>query len=273
MTRPKGLSRLKGIETRVRHPGMWDAMLSERAFPFEGNWNAFSIVSTVVPLIIFVRKGFPVWRELKLQGICVSDTQKWIKSERAFPFEGNWNSFCSFGASTICTFVRKGFPVWRELKRRCRLQLRKRVWTGPKGLSRLKGIETQPLRRPMYRPLSRPKGLSRLKGMETLFQCDECCLFAFVSERAFPFEGNWNASSRVFPNSQDWSERAFPFEGNWNGCATISLSAPVASWSERAFPFEGNWNRLFQVPKQYHPNLSPKGLSRLKGMETACGWA
>ena len=163
--RLKGLSRLKGIETLP--------------LPL----HRYQRVGTLV------WKGFPVWRELKLH-----------------PF-----------AQSVALFaVWKGFPVWRELKRLFRIWPQSQpLKISLKGLSRLKGIETHYCSSSRSRQL-RLKGLSRLKGIETVvLQVPKCripvwkgfpvwrelkhdlrtnfqCTYARRSERAFPFEGNWN---------------------------------------------------------------------------------
>ena len=61
--------------------------------------------------------------------------------------------------------VRKDFPVGRELKL-CHTPSLVSESIGPKGLSRLKGIETLAALRSEHGH-NRPKGLSRLKGIET----------------------------------------------------------------------------------------------------------
>ena len=162
---PKGLSRLKGIETiAVTLKKRAAIVKSERTFPFEGNWNTNTL----------------------------SRTTTFVWSERTFPFEGNWNPFELFWV--MCTDLR------------------------PKGLSRLKGIETfQSANDPNVKVAVGPKGLSRLKGIETVAALFTCWLFLKTSERTFPFEGNWNSSKLLM----------------------CSITA-----------------------------LSPKGLSRLKGIET-----
>ena len=65
-----------------------------------------------------VRKDFPVWRELKRVNLDIH--------------------------RILCdVFVRKDFPVWRELKRQDSLNSAANSEFRPKGLSRLKGIETE----------------------------------------------------------------------------------------------------------------------------------
>ena len=136
--------------------------------------------------------------------------------------------------------------------------------SGPKGLSRLKGIETDTLIRSVFEHNS-PKGLSRLKGIET----NTTLPFEFtvtVSERTFPFEGNWNNSPSNSMFSADAVRKDFPV---WRELKRIFLVPFELSY----LPRPKGLSRLKGIETDRHSNyereqLCPKGLSRLKGIET-----
>ena len=122
---PKGLSRLKGIETIntlcLEFPTI--RFTSERTFPFEGNWNTHgycgeSNIFLWGPKGLSRLKGIEtILLFLALKNLAVD------RSERTFPFEGNWNTSHWTPLSHLRGKVRKDFPVWRELK----------LWIRPDG--------------------------------------------------------------------------------------------------------------------------------------------
>ena len=114
-----------------------------------------------------VRKDFPVWRELKQSFFIFLKTNFLVRKD--FPVWRELKLVVPAGTSLmIPSLVRKDFPVWRELKPGYVFHAWKLFHFRPKGLSRLKGIETR-----------------RLYSWPTPFSGE--------SERTFPFEGNWNA--------------------------------------------------------------------------------
>ena len=140
-----------------------------------------------------------------------------------------------------------------------------------------------------------PKGLSRLKGMETYFP-DQYALYSYTapSERTFPFEGEWKHQRGVpsvstaptcpkglsrlkgmetrkckrqpqFPEAQT-SERTFPLEGNGN-LSRGGVPSDHMKMVRKDFPVGREWKLLFPDGRE-SLRFSPKGLSRWKGMET-----
>ena len=137
---------------------MW-SVSSERAFPFEGNWN----------------------ESISLYSLRVSESS----SERAFPFEGNWNVIVSRLGSCRGVIVRKGFPVWRELKHGVKNSNRYFFLKCPQVVSRLKGIETLIHDTKQTDTRYCPQVVSRLKGIET-FACDKVRIHQRQVRKWFP---------------------------------------------------------------------------------------
>ena len=254
------------METFSRPNHCLTSVSSERTFPFEGNGN--TIIETSDFFNLLVRKDFPVWREWKPDPVYVH-IRGVPMSERTFPFEGNGNvlsmdSYCSLSS------VRKDFPVWREWKLR--------LFLGLFRFALFVSERTFPF-----------EGNGNWLGMQVLGRCVHQ-----TSERTFPFEGNGNINSSVRSSSATKSERTFPFEGNGNSlysgytCRWFQCPKGLSrlkgmethgrfdnastnsciSTSERTFPFEGNGNSLDVLFWHIKNRMGPKGLSRLKGMET-----
>ena len=138
----------------------------------------------------------------------------------------------------------------------------------------MKGIETiTQLNNPFQNPC--PKGLSRLKGIETPFPFFPALrvwifneVWRVLSERTFPLEGNGNSNlstrslvsntsvRKDFPVGREWKRlkawrfgcgffgrvrKDFPVGREWK---LTRLSSVVSSLmrSERTFPLEGNGN-------------------------------
>ena len=160
------LSRLKGIETSFVGWGPTSVRVALLyTFPFEGNWNETSVLTSRL-------KESTCYTLSRLKGIETGWLLINFKFRRlgllyTFPFEGNWNKngkrtseyvlrACYTlsrlkGIETLVFYLRVDstnlylaihFPVWRELKP-CRLGVAEaEVVPACYTLSRLKGIET-----------------------------------------------------------------------------------------------------------------------------------
>ena len=165
------LSRLKGIET----------------------WYGTASGVRVTSLVI----RFPVWRELKHYSATTVRQPFWILVIR-FRVWRELKLGLSF-VGVCCPFrlvIR--FRVWRELKLPKETVSPFSESVACDTLSRLKGIETCPLKK--YR---------RFRKLLSLWY-------------AFPFEGNWNDCNVACPYCKRSLWYAFPFEGNWNLCRQLN---------------------------------------------------
>ena len=152
------------------------------------------------------------------------------------------------------TFVHKDNPYTLPLR--------------PKGLSRWKGMET-------FIPwlyfflLPCPKGLSRWKGMETYSKRCTTRVGACV-RKDFPGGREWKPSSVLLsmaccPNNV---RKDFPGGREWKLCYINTILFHSSGLVRKDFPGGREWKLNLLLWVKYSSRVSPKGLSRWKGMET-----
>ena len=191
--------------------------------------------------ILLLATPFPVWRELKHKPCLFHRLFRYYPCYPLSRLKGIetfiWISFTRVRNRQLAT----PFPVWRELKLEvfCDLGIDALLATPFPVWRELKQGSLQ-IHRFSFETACYP--LSRLKGIETEFMNIVCVrIWREVLLPPFPFEGNWNRSSRTRLAISLGLLPPFPFEGNWNG-ADIYLNS--VAWQDLLppFPFEGNWN-------------------------------
>ena len=245
------LSRLKGIETFLASFEIYSC-----------GWETYNVLSRlkgietrrfVLRTLLrwrFLTMSFPVWRELKPNGVLRTLPRQRLQCP--FPFEGNWNAF---SADT---------PLIRVITYNV--------------LSRLKGIETKRCSHRRFRRFWPYNVLSRLKGIETLRSIGGCRLYVLTIclQCPFPFEGNWNgaAAARWSPVAVQHLTMSFPvwrelkLEGGGplrRCCSNPQKTYNVLSRLKgiETFPPKSDFQAI---------RLSYNVLSRLKGIETPRHW-
>ena len=219
-----------------------------------------------------VRKDFPVGRELKRRiGVSLQTFRCPAASERTFPLEGNWNWSIRCILFRICFNCPKGLSRWKGIETFLHLLITFALWLVRKDFPVGRELKLNCFCN-LFGIQHGPKGLSRWKGMEThLNGCRVNSIGVRVSERTFPLEGNWNILIQGF---------------GWHHWSSVRKDFPVGRELKHTFPRQ-YWNKMyflvrkdFPVGRELKPSnrpprsipfverLSPKGLSRWKGIET-----
>ena len=201
---------------------------------------------TVWPCLTLLNEvwmSLPVWREWKLTpGVCWGVLYKY-RSEWAFPFEGNWNESEHFKVWKCVMNVWMSLPVWRELKLkiwRFSSTISDPVWMSLPVWRELKhNSEAKYSRVASFVWMSLPvwRELKHFwRGVIVRITTGG------VSEWAFPFEGNGNAT-RLFQFCSNVMSLNEPSRlKEWKPCSAAVVGSD--EWSEWAFPFEGNGNHI-----------------------------